>query len=216
VPAEASDQELSGTSQVLQGLAASGARPTLGEARETITRLLDRGRYREASELYRAIRGPRPRLRNGELLEDGGFDRPVEDYYTNSTLFDWMVGRWTGATTTVEEQDGRVLFVESDGTAPRTLIRRYVPLGPGTYRLEYQRGGDKESPEAIGVVVRCAGGQVVGTSPTEPLQGSGFERRQIRFDIGPSCPMTQISIVARQVGRPAATQFDEFSLRPVS
>lgn len=214
VPQGASDQELAGVTNLIEGLAGSTERPTLGEARETITRLLERGNYRKAADLYRAVR--RSGGQDAQLLDDGGFDRPVEDYFTDSTPFDWLLGRWTGATTTVEEQDGRVLFVESDGTAARTLLRRYVPLGAGNYRLQYERRGDSESPEAISVVIRCAGGEPLATSPTEPLQGSGFERRQISFGIPPGCPMAELAVIARAVGRPAESQFDNFSLHRVS
>jgi O-antigen ligase len=211
---EVSNQELVGTYELLRTLAATGGEPTLGEARATIGRLLERGRYDEAVALYHAVRGPRPS--SAELLDDGGFDRPAEEYFANTTPFDWLLRRASGGTATVEEQNGQVLFLETDGAAARTLLSRYVPVDQGTYRLRYVRGGDPESPEALAISIRCAGGQPIATSSSEPLQGSKLQRREIQFGIGPNCPMIVIGFEARPVGRPAASEFDDFSLRRVS
>ena len=209
VPQDASEEELQGTSQVLAALAAANGQPTLGEASAAIARLIDRGQYAAAVAIYRQVGGTQP----AELLADGGFDRPVDDYRTNSTPFDWQIEQVRGGTASIEGQDGKHLFLETGGSAARTLVRRYVPLPPGPYRLDYMRRGERESPEAIAVSIRCADGRQIGAGSRSPLQSEEFERRGISFEVGPNCPMIAIAFEAKPVGRPATAEFDDFTLR---
>ena len=207
-PVDASAQEVTGTAAMLRHLAATGRTPTLGEARSTISRLIEGKRHAEALEIYRQIRGGR----GDQLLDDGGFDRPVEDYRDNSTAFDWLLRPMSSGTATIDEGDGRYLFLQSDGNAARPLLQRYVAVAPGSYRLIYMRRGEAESPDAIGIRIRCADGRQIGASSEEPLQSSEFERREIRFNVDQNCPMISLLFLGEAVGRPASAEFDDFSL----
>lgn len=206
-----SNQALQGLSQLLTSMAHSGLKPTLGEARPVISALLERGQFDTAHTIYRAVRGPSPTTAN--LLDDGDFRRTPDDYRANSTPFDWLMFRTQGASASIEEQNGGYLVVESDGTAARALVRRYVPLGPGGYQLRYVRRGDPDSPDSVRLVIRCAKGMVLATSSADPLQGSGFESRETRFEVPPNCSMIIIEIRAMALGHSTSAEFDQFSLR---
>lgn len=211
VPEKVTDEEVRGTVETLRTLAQRGDDVTLGEISPTISRLIERKQFDQATDLYRLISGGR----SASSLDDGGFDRPVDDYRTNSTPFDWLIRPVTGGTATIEEQNGRYLFVETDGTASRMLVRRYLRVPPGAYRLDYSRRGQADSPEAITISIQCVDGPQIGASSSVPLQRSGFEPRQISFVVGPNCPMIMLVFEAKPLGRPASAEFDEFSLRRV-
>ncbi|MEO5973246.1 MAG: O-antigen ligase family protein [Sphingomicrobium sp.] len=203
----ASEREVEGAHAVLRDLVATSRKPTRGEARTTLNRLIQRGAYRSALDLYAAVRAGR--FGAAIPFDDGGFDRATDDYRLDASPFDWTFTAPSGTIATIEEGAGRTLLIETDGNAAYTLVNRYVAVAQGDYVLRYQTRGEAESPEAFGLALRCAkGNQLLASSPTDPLRGSGLEQRQLRFTVAGDCPLILVAFDARPVGRPAQAEFD--------
>lgn len=209
----ASDEEHDGLYEVLRRLAAVGDPATRREAKHLLTSEVRRENYDRVMSLHGMLYGPRPT--SGELLADGSFGRPIDEYRQSGTLFDWLLPSVQGGTVTIDEETGRSLFVETDGSAERMLLKRYVPLEGGKYQLSYAQRGEIDSPEAITVALRCANEKLLGVSNSDPLQGPASERRTISFLVPSACPVVSISFEAKPVGRPISANFDDFSLRRV-
>ncbi|WP_310467819.1 O-antigen ligase family protein [Sphingomonas sp.] len=206
------ERDVDGTHAVLRDLVATPHKPTRGEARSTIQRLIQRGAYRSALDLYGAVRAGR--FGAAIPFDDGGFDRPIEDYRLDSSPFDWTFVAPTGTTATIEEGTSRALLLETDGDAAYTLVTRHVALAQGDYVLQFRVRGAGEAPEAFGLSVQCVKrGPPLATSTADPLRGSGFEQRQLRFSVAADCPLILLTFNARPVGRPAQIEFDGVTLK---
>ena len=199
---------------MLQELAQGESKPTLREARSAIAVLIKLGDYGQAWQLYKTIRGKLP---VNSLIDDMGFDRTTEEYARDTTAFDWRIARARGATATVEQSDRRMLLIDTDGERTYRAAFRHVPLAPGVYRLQYLIRGAAQSPEAVGIAVRCAGSRTrLGSSPSTPLGTRGLEQRQFTFRVVEECPLTIVAFETQAVGYPAQAEFDNVQLMRVS
>jgi hypothetical protein len=199
-------RELDGALQTLRALGRTNAPPDRRELRDSIAGLIAANRFDEAVALDRAFvrRKPDP----GSLIDDGGFDR-LEDYAGNGTPFDWTIIK----SAVLDESGGQrsVLLTREERRAP--LVRRIVPLAPGSYRLSYAIKGDLESPAAIGILLRCTGRDAnLASSSRQPLSGSGWQTRAIDFAVPLDCPLITIDLTSMARGDHAEAQFDNFAI----
>jgi hypothetical protein len=73
--------------------------------------------------------------------------------------------------------------------------------------------GERESPAALRIAVYCAGSTVpLASSSPDPLLGSDFARRDLRFTVTASCPLVLLAFEGRPTERPAEAQFADLSL----
>jgi hypothetical protein len=201
-------RELQGALVALQDLGRTPSPPDRSELRDTIAGLIATDRFAEALALDRQFirRTPDP----GSLIDDGGFEA-IDDYRRKVTPFDWNIVR----NAVLDESGGQrsVFLTRDDRRVP--IVRRIVPLVPGPYRLSYATKGDRDSPAAIGVLMRCVGADgTLASSPRQPLSTAGWETRAFDFAVPANCPLTMIDITSLARGGHAEAQFDNFAVQP--
>jgi hypothetical protein len=200
--------ELEGALLALRDLGQTAAPPDRSELRDTIAGLIAARRFNEALALDREFIRRTPDT--GSLIGDGGFDR-LDDYRTKVTPFDWTIVK----NAILDESGGQrsVLLTREDRRVP--IVRRIVPLPPGAYRLSYATRGDRDSPAAIGILIRCVGrDDLLASSPRQPFSGAGWERRAVDFAVPDNCPLTIIDLTSLARGGHAEVQFDNFAITP--
>jgi hypothetical protein len=210
IPGNASDQELEGAFLTLSDLARSGAQVSAQEARSTIQALINRRAYGGAVALDRLVyrgdaKGPSTSLK---------FDQPADHYVFDVTPFDWNISDTAGTVTSVEQSGSRrVLVLGTDGRRRYQPVRKYIALAPGAYSLAYSMRGEPEAPSSLGIAVYCAGSKVaLASSSPDPLPGSGFVRRVVRFALTGSCPLVLVAFETKPSERPVEAQFADLSL----
>jgi hypothetical protein len=197
--------ELEGALAALDGLARSHRPPTRGELNGTILGLIDGGRFREAVALDR--RFVRRSVDAGSLMDDGKFER--DDYANDVDPFDWVIVR--GAV--LDDLSGRrTMVLIGTGKSP-ALVRKFIALAPGRYRLGFVMKGEAASSEAFGVVVGCAGrGAALAQSSKEALESGEFNARFVDFVIPASCELASLALTGLSPKAGGEAQFDDFSL----
>jgi hypothetical protein len=204
-----SGRELDGTVAALRGLGETKAPPTRLELRDTLAGLIAAGRYDEAVALDRRFVQRTPD--KGSLIDDGGFDRVVEqrgDY----TPFDWTPIK----SASLEQSGGQRSMLLTRTTHRKPLVRRLVPLAPGHYRLTYSVRGDADSPASIGVRVSCIGArESLGLSSRAPLPTPDWQKRGFDFAVPAGCPLVALDLTSLPGSEESEAQFDNITLAPV-
>ena len=204
-----SGRELDGAVAALRGLGATKAPPTRSELHDTLTGLIEAGRYDEAVALDRQFIRRKPDA--GSLIDDGGFDRVVRDR-GDYTPFDWTPIK----SASLEQSGGQRSMLLTRTTHRQPLVRRLVPLAPGHYRLTYMVKGDAQSPASIGIRVSCIGTRgSLGLSSPAPLPNPDWQRRSFDFTVPAGCPLLALDLTNLPGSQESEAQFDNIVIAPV-
>lgn len=157
------------------------------------------------------------------LLYNAGFDEPLEP-----DGFDWEftpVPRSRAGLVIDQEavaRRGLVLDIDFTGRPfPSPIVRQYLFLAPGTYRLHAEYAGSKlRSDEGLAWAVQCTGGRkaVVGRSPALRDTGNVWKPMEFEFtipaDCGPvaSLQFEPVAAYESTTGLRGSVSLDAFSL----
>ncbi|WP_260483867.1 O-antigen ligase family protein [Sphingomicrobium flavum] len=174
------------------------------EARGTLYRLINTGKFSEALRLRDLIGAAPP---SGTLMDDGGFDRPVELYQQKLTPFDWNFRRSTGSFAQVEGRADPRAYIEADGQNGYPLIERMIGLAPGNYRLTFEAEEVNGDISAFSATTICAGGdRLLATMRLEEGENT------LDFTVPDGCVITALALTARVSDSYAGALLDNFSL----
>ncbi|RIX27003.1 O-antigen ligase family protein [Sphingomonas edaphi] len=202
--ADPNPDEIRGLITTLKAQAAIDAAPRRSDIRSLVSYLIGKKRYADAMQV-RSLLGPND---PAVLLEDGGFDRPKEDYAKDSTLFDWQVRSGSSATGSVEPAPPSHLVADSKGDRIDIAAERYLQLPPAAYRLTYRARAD--APESFRVRLLCAPANELAAQIIP--QNNRYEPAVVDFTVPQGCLLTRLVIEGLATGRPAAAELDEFEL----
>lgn len=200
--------QLQGVIQVLGDPSYTRGRPPAEEAGRAIDALIQHKYYLQAVGLYRMIVGPE---KFAAAMTDLSFHLGQPTFVTP---FHWSFLTRDGSITGVEQSgDKRVLHVATNGRKSDQIVRKYLALATGSYRLQFYMRGPASSPADFGIAVYCAAGkEPLAVSSSDPLGRTGFERREMVFTVPENCPLLFIAIQAKGAGEATQAEFSELSL----
>jgi hypothetical protein len=181
---------------LLTRLAASAAPATDEELANYLDRLLNDHRYEQAVADWRRL-SPPGSVSNA-LINDGDFERPARQ-----SPFDWTLGGGVGWTAQIADAPGpsrgKGLSVSYDGVSPPQLVRQFLVLAPGAYRLSgmaYDQSG--QGADQMSWKLICVG----ASDPIAQIpfpQGNQGEWRAFTADLtvpATDCPVQNLSLSA--------------------
>lgn len=212
-PEPISRAELDGMTALLAGLGSTRSPPVAVDIRGAQRNLIAAGRFAEAVELDRQFIKRKPDT--GSLIDDGGFDRPIGYYQSDSGALDWWIGVMGHGSAEIDKSGGNPsAAIVAQGIGRAFPMVRHVALAPGRYRLRYSMRGEASSPELVGIGIACvtAPNQWT-TSSTAPLGSAGWEQRSLDFTVAPGCPLVRIGLGSLgEAPQPSEAQFDDLRL----
>lgn len=180
----------------------------------TEKRLVELGAYAAAFDLYDRAhgspRGTRPRLRNGNFEQPGGWD-PFEWNLLDDP--DLSAIRQPSP----QPKGGSALFLTATNGRGGDLATQLVMLRPGAYAIAATVGSVGGDPVAYPhIVVRCAAGARELLDARFPVSGEGGARWMGSFVVPEGCSPQRILIRATSALEPTSTTpwIDDLAIRP--
>jgi len=207
LPVNPSPPEIAGVLATLEQQSRNPDSQSRADGRSLIAHLIKTKAFDQAVQVDRLVAGER--VHSGNWLDDGSFDRPADEYVTDSTPFDWQIHKGRGTTGSIEPAPPSVLIAETDGEKAGIVANRYVRLPPGSYRLTYRVRSD--APDAFRVRMACA--NAVGTlAQDQPSRSSDFSPRSVEMTVPAGCQLARLFIENLPTGASTTAEFDSFQL----
>jgi len=207
LPIDPSPAEIAGVAALLEQQSRSTDSPSRADGRTLIAHLIKAKAFDQAVRVDRLVAGERARRSN--WLDDGGFDRPADEYVADSTPFDWQIHKGRGTTGSIEPAPPSLLIAETDGEKAGIAAERYVQLPPGSYRLTYRVRSD--ASDAFRVRISCA--NAFGTLAQDvPSELRDLSQRSVDVTVPAACHLVRLFVESLPVGISATAEFDEFHL----
>ena len=204
---ESSQNEVAGVITVLQILSSNRDELVRSDGRSLISHLISSKSYEKAAQIDRLVAGDRSDETN--FLDDGGFDRLVDEYSTNTTAFDWMIRKGRHASASVDATPPSYLHIDTDGERADLAAERYAKLPAGSYALSYRARSDE--PDAFRVRLICAGRSEPLAADLTP-RTQEFRPRVVEFEVDAHCQLVRLIVDALPGSGSATAQYDDFRI----